>query len=110
MWNNEQFVKMASSMMKEVFPVVVESVEKNLKWHWSESVKQLTENVKTMIEETDPNLYDSCLEEMAHKEYLAGQEDIKRREKWERLELAAAKNHQFFPATTMSTSLTLLSK
>ncbi|KAJ6985819.1 hypothetical protein NC653_023683 [Populus alba x Populus x berolinensis] len=95
-WNNEQFVKMASSMMEEVFPVVVESVEKNLKWHWSKSVKQLTENVKTMIEEMDPNLYDKCLEEIAHKEYLAGQEDIKRKENWERLELAAAKNHQFF--------------
>ena len=51
---------MASSMMEKVFPVVVESVEKNLKWHWSESVKQLAENVKTMIEETDPNLYDRC--------------------------------------------------
>jgi serine/threonine-protein phosphatase 2A regulatory subunit B' len=87
---------MASSMMEEVFPVVVESVEKNLKWHWSKSVKQLTENVKTMIEEMDPNLYDKCLEEIAHKEYLAGQEDIKRKENWERLELAAAKNHQFF--------------
>ena len=35
-------------------------------------------------------------EEMAHKEHLAGQEDIQRKEKWERLELAAAKNHQFF--------------
>ncbi|KAF9684526.1 hypothetical protein SADUNF_Sadunf04G0127200 [Salix dunnii] len=65
-WNNEQFVKTASSMMEEVFLVVVESVEKNLKWHWSDSVKQLTENVKTMIEETDPDLYDSCLEEIAH--------------------------------------------
>jgi len=75
-------------MMEEVFPVVIESVEKNLKWHWSKSVKQLTENVKTMIEEMDPNLYDKCLEEIAHKEYLAGQEDIKRKENWERLELA----------------------
>ncbi|KAJ6310892.1 hypothetical protein OIU76_015583 [Salix suchowensis] len=95
-WNNEQFVKMASSMMEEVFPVVVEGVEKNLKWHWSKSVKQLTENVKTVIEEMDPDLYDRCLKELAHREYLAGQEDIKRKENWERLELAAANNHQFF--------------
>ncbi|KAJ6716983.1 SERINE/THREONINE PROTEIN PHOSPHATASE 2A REGULATORY SUBUNIT [Salix koriyanagi] len=95
-WNNEQFVKMASSMMEEVFPVVVEGVEKNLKWHWSKSVKQLTENVKTVIEEMDPDLYDRCLKELAHRKYLAGQEDIKRKENWERLELAAANNHQFF--------------
>ena len=87
---------MASSMMEEVFPVVVEGVEKNLKWHWSKSVKQLTENVKTMIEEMDPDLYDKCLKEIAHKEYLDDQEDNKRKENWERLELAAAKNHQFF--------------
>ncbi|KAL2542948.1 Serine/threonine protein phosphatase 2A 57 kDa regulatory subunit B' epsilon [Abeliophyllum distichum] len=42
-WNNEQFVKMASQDIEVVFPIVVEGMEKNLKWHWSGSVRQLTE-------------------------------------------------------------------
>ncbi|XP_015576052.1 serine/threonine protein phosphatase 2A 57 kDa regulatory subunit B' beta isoform [Ricinus communis] len=96
-WNNEQFVKMASSAIKDVFPVIVEAMEKNLKWHWSKSVKQLTENVKGMLQEMDPNLYDKCLQEMVDKENLARQEEIKRKERWERIELEAAKNQFLQP-------------
>lgn len=43
MWNNEQFVKMALIGTVEVFTVIVEGMEKNLKSHWSKSVRQLTE-------------------------------------------------------------------
>lgn len=96
-WNNEQFVKMASSALEEVFPVVVEGMEKNLRWHWSNSVKQLTENVKAMVEEMDPILYDKCLQEIAHKEHMARLQEMKRQEKWERVELEAAKNQYLQP-------------
>ncbi|KAJ4829548.1 hypothetical protein Tsubulata_017156 [Turnera subulata] len=97
-WNNEQFVKMASWASEEVFPVVIEGMEKNLKWHWSKSVKQLTENVKAMLKGMDPILYDKCLAQVAHRENLACQEEIKRKERWERVEMEAAKN-QFLPPT-----------
>ncbi|KAG2706082.1 hypothetical protein I3760_05G087500 [Carya illinoinensis] len=39
LWNNEQFVTMASLAIEEIFPVVVEGMEKNRKWHWSKSVR-----------------------------------------------------------------------
>ncbi|CAN1276348.1 Serine/threonine protein phosphatase 2A 57 kDa regulatory subunit B' beta isoform [Linum perenne] len=91
-WNNEVFVKMATSAMEEVFPVVVEGMEKNLKWHWSSNVKQLTENVKKMVEEMDQTLYDKCLQEIGHKEFVARQEEMKRKAKWERIELQADMN------------------
>ncbi|KAM2798479.1 hypothetical protein COP1_003432 [Malus domestica] len=89
-WNNEHFVKMISVAMEEVFPVVVEGMEKNLKWHWSKSVQQLTENVKVMLEEMDPVLYSKCLEEIELRESKANQAEIKRKEKWDRIEMAAA--------------------
>ena len=95
MWNNERFVKMASMAMEEVFPVVVEGMERNLKWHWSKSVCQLTANVKVMLEEMDQILYSKCLEEINHRESVARQAEIKRKETWDRIELAAAKNHRF---------------
>ncbi|GLU02706.1 hypothetical protein SLE2022_199470 [Rubroshorea leprosula] len=88
--NNELFVKMASAVLEEVFPVIIEGMEKNLKFHWSKSVKQLTENVKAMLEDMDPNLYHRCLEEKDIRELEARQEEMKRKERWERLELAAA--------------------
>ncbi|OMO53956.1 Protein phosphatase 2A, regulatory B subunit, B56 [Corchorus capsularis] len=88
-WNNEQFVKMALAAMEEVFPVVVEGMENNLKMHWSKSVKQLTENVKTMLEEMDPTLYERCLQEIEIRESKAQQEEIKRKQNWDRIEMAA---------------------
>lgn len=60
-WNNQQFVKMASLAVGEVFPVVIEGMEKNLKWHRSKRVRQLTENVKVALEEMDPIFYSECL-------------------------------------------------
>ncbi|XP_061337474.1 serine/threonine protein phosphatase 2A 57 kDa regulatory subunit B' beta isoform-like [Gastrolobium bilobum] len=96
-WNNEQFVKMASTGMVEVFPVIVEGMEKNLKWHWSKSVRQQTESVKVMLEEMDPVLYSKGLRDMEAKESEAHQQHIKRKLRWERIESAAAKNQFLNP-------------
>ncbi|WVY99126.1 hypothetical protein V8G54_031277 [Vigna mungo] len=97
MWNNEQFVKMALIGTVEVFNVIVEGMEKNLKWHWSKSVRQLTESVKVMLEEMDPDLYSKGLIDMEAKESMAHLEDIKRKKKWERIEWEAAKNQFLNP-------------
>ncbi|CAK9180981.1 unnamed protein product [Ilex paraguariensis] len=91
-WNNEQFVKMASAAMEEVFPVLVEGMEKNLKWHWNPSVRQLTENVKLMLEEMEPTLYSKCLQKLERHESTTREEEMRRKEKWERIETAAVKN------------------
>jgi serine/threonine-protein phosphatase 2A regulatory subunit B' len=90
-------VKMASAAIEEVFPVVVEGMEKNLKWHWSKSVGQLTENVKVMLEEMHPFLYSKCLEEIDLREYKARLEEVKRKENWERIEMAAARKQFLQP-------------
>lgn len=82
-------MKMAQEAMDEVFPVIVEGMEKNLKWHWSKSVRQLTQTVKVMLEEMEPCLYSKCVINLELRESAAQQEEIKRREKWERIERAA---------------------
>ncbi|KAI4350250.1 hypothetical protein L6164_004722 [Bauhinia variegata] len=92
-WNNEQFVKMATTAMGEVFPIIVQGMEKNLKWHWSKSIRQITERVKMMLEEMDPVLYKKGMEDFKVKELEAHEEDIKRKRKWERIELAASQSH-----------------
>ncbi|XP_028768105.1 serine/threonine protein phosphatase 2A 57 kDa regulatory subunit B' beta isoform [Neltuma alba] len=88
-WNNEQFVKMVSTAMAEVFPVIVEGMERNLKWHWSRNVRQLTESVKVMLDDMDPVLYSRSLQDLKARELAARQEDIKR---WEKIELLATQN------------------
>ncbi|XP_027367165.1 serine/threonine protein phosphatase 2A 57 kDa regulatory subunit B' beta isoform-like [Abrus precatorius] len=96
-WNNEQFVKMALIGTVEVFTVIVEGMEKNLKRHWSKNVRQLTESVKVMLAEMDPDLYSKGVMDMETKESMANQEDMKRKKRWEIIELEAAKNQFFNP-------------
>jgi serine/threonine-protein phosphatase 2A regulatory subunit B' len=91
-WNNEQFYKMATTGTVEVLPVIVEGVEKNLKLHWSKSVRQLTESVKVVVEDIDPDLYAKAQMDIKVKESEAHQKDMKRKKTWERIELAASKN------------------
>ncbi|KAL8556506.1 hypothetical protein ACS0TY_004086 [Phlomoides rotata] len=91
-WNNEWFVKMASQAVDEVFPIVVQGIEKNLNDHWSKSVRQLTENVKEMLVEMDPNLYSKCLTQLHHHYSATSEEETKQRERWERIEMAAKIN------------------
>ncbi|PIA56717.1 hypothetical protein AQUCO_00700815v1 [Aquilegia coerulea] len=91
-WNNEHFVKMASQATEEVFPVVVEGIEKNLKWHWSKNVRQLTSSVKVMLEEMEPTLYSRCLRELELQDFFIDQEQKKRKQNWERIELAASQS------------------
>lgn len=78
--------------MEEVFPVLVEGMEKNLKCHWSKSVQQLTENVKVMLEEMEPGLYTKCLQKLELQESALLLQERKRKEKWDRIAEAAARN------------------
>ncbi|KAK3193277.1 hypothetical protein Dsin_024587 [Dipteronia sinensis] len=98
-WNNEQFVKMTSTAIEEVFPVIVQGMERNLKLHWSISVKQLTQNVKVMVEEMDPSLYYQCLQDINLCESEARRDESMRKERWEKIENAAAVKNQFLQQT-----------
>lgn len=93
-WNNELFVKMAVQAMEDVFPVVVQGMEKNLKCHWSSSVKQLTQNVKEMLQGLEPSLYIKCLSRLELEESAAQHREMTRKEMWERVEMAAANRNQ----------------
>ncbi|XP_008806167.2 serine/threonine protein phosphatase 2A 57 kDa regulatory subunit B' beta isoform-like [Phoenix dactylifera] len=103
-WNNEQFVKMASRCMENILPAIVKGIEKNLRRHWSESVQQLTMSVKIMLEEMEPELYSKCLQELDRRESVADQEEIKRKVRWERLEMAAANNNLLQPSNCICVS------
>ncbi|PWA94000.1 Armadillo-type fold [Artemisia annua] len=92
-WNNEQFMRVVSQDMEMVFPIVVEAIEKNLKSHWSTNVQQLTQNVKMLLDELEPVLYKKCLERMEKRELKTRLEECTRRNRWERIEMAAIANN-----------------
>ncbi|XP_072993195.1 serine/threonine protein phosphatase 2A 57 kDa regulatory subunit B' alpha isoform-like [Typha latifolia] len=88
LWSNEQFVEMASGVMDQILPPIVEAIENNLSSHWSKSIHHLTTSVKKLLEEMEPTLYSRCLEEIKNQEPIARQEEIKRRAMWEMVEMA----------------------
>lgn len=51
-----------------------------------------SQNVKTILEEMDSILYSECLQGIDLRESKAHQEETKWKEKWERIEMAAARN------------------
>lgn len=91
-WNNEHMVKMASQAMDDVFPVLIEGIENNLKTHWSKGVQQLTENVKVMLEDIEPSLYKKCLQKLKFQNSATQLEEKRRKREWDRIESAAARN------------------
>ncbi|KVH99009.1 Armadillo-type fold [Cynara cardunculus var. scolymus] len=91
--NNEQFLKAVSQELDEVFPVLVEAIEKNLTLHWNKNVRELTHNVKTLLEDLEPVLYRKCLE-MNEIHWLTTRLDENtRRKRWERIEMVARTNN-----------------
>ncbi|XP_068640331.1 serine/threonine protein phosphatase 2A 57 kDa regulatory subunit B' beta isoform-like [Aristolochia californica] len=89
-WNNGHFVRMTSVAMEKVLPAIVEALEKNLNWHWSKAIRQLTLDVKSVLEDMEPVLYSKCLQEINLRASATDQEEEKRKLMWERLEMAAA--------------------
>lgn len=87
-------VKMASRAMEDVFPVLVQGIENNLKGHWSKGVQQLSENVKAMLEEMEPSLYKKCLLKLKLHKSATQLEEKRRRREWDRIETAAAAKNQ----------------
>uniref|UniRef100_A0A1D1YRP6 Serine/threonine protein phosphatase 2A regulatory subunit B' iota isoform n=1 Tax=Anthurium amnicola TaxID=1678845 RepID=A0A1D1YRP6_9ARAE len=90
-WDNARFVRMASRSMDQVLPAVVEGIEKNIRSHWSQPIRQLTASVKNTLEEMEPRLYAECLQDFNRRESTAGEEEMMRKAKWDRLEMAATK-------------------
>ncbi|KZV20944.1 serine/threonine protein phosphatase 2A 57 kDa regulatory subunit B' beta isoform [Dorcoceras hygrometricum] len=88
-WNNEQFVKMASEAIDDVLPILVKGIESNLRWHWNRNVRELTKNVKEMLEEMEPYLYSKCLSQIDRSTYEVEMRQIQR---WKRVEMAANVN------------------
>nr|GMC83479.1 serine/threonine protein phosphatase 2A 57 kDa regulatory subunit B' beta isoform-like [Ipomoea batatas] len=107
-WNSEKFWRMAAESMEQVFPILVRGLEDNLKGHWSTSVKELTQNVKRMLQELDPCLYTNCLLHLEIQQTLLHQQHISRRHKWNTIEEKAAANTQLLPATATATAINTL--
>lgn len=90
LWNNERVVSLIAQNREIILPIIFESLEKNIQGHWNQGINELTTNVRRMLMEMDPELFEDCQTRYMDKEAI-GNEKIKQRElTWKKLEEIAS--------------------
>ncbi|KAH9318702.1 hypothetical protein KI387_020471 [Taxus chinensis] len=89
MWNNEHFVKLVSTNLTHMLPIVIAAIEKNMKHHWNVSIQEQTLSVKKMLENMNPELFQKCIQNLEKEESKADHLRKRREQIWKKLEIMA---------------------
>ncbi|KAG9456817.1 hypothetical protein H6P81_001325 [Aristolochia fimbriata] len=89
LWNNDHIVSLIAQNRSVIFPIIFESLEKNMQSHWNQAVHGLTANVRKMFLEMDCELFEECQRQYAEKVANAKELEEQRDLAWKRLEAAA---------------------
>lgn len=93
-WNNEYFIELVSQYRKDIFPMLIESLEVNAAGHWNSAVHQLTLNVMKLLQDLDDNLYEYCRQQLnAKRKKKAAKEQLRAKE-WAIIERQADQRRQ----------------
>lgn len=93
-WNNEYFIELVSSYRKEIFPMLIESLEENAAGHWNSAVHQLTLNVMKLLQDMDDNLYEFCRQQLLQKRKKKAAKEQLRAKEWAIIEKQAEQRRQ----------------
>ncbi len=90
LWNNEYVVQLVSAHRRAVLPLVVGALERNAAHHWNAAVHALSLNVRRMLQEMDPALYEECARRHAEGEAGRAAAEARRAAQWGAIESSAA--------------------
>jgi serine/threonine-protein phosphatase 2A regulatory subunit B' len=93
-WNNEYFIELVSNYRKEIFPMLIESLEENAAGHWNSAVHQLTLNVMKLLQDMDDNLYEFCRQQLLQKRKKKAAKEQLRAKEWAIIEKQAEQRRQ----------------
>lgn len=60
-WNNDEMITLIARHREQIMRNAVCSLQRNIETHWNDNVLCLSENVQTMLQDMDPELYQSCM-------------------------------------------------
>ena len=102
LWNNTQIENLIKQNRKVILPIIFPGLERNSRNHWNQAVQNLTQNVRKIFSDADPELFEECLLKFQEE---TQEKDVKsRREaKWKRLEEIGAANGASNEAVLIST-------
>ncbi|GJM94773.1 hypothetical protein PR202_ga11450 [Eleusine coracana subsp. coracana] len=95
LWNNEHLFDLISLNRQVILPIIYPALERNARWHWNQSVLNVTMNVRKMFLDMDEKLLLACQSNFQEEEEKRAASEERRRLVWERLE----KNAAFRPVT-----------
>ncbi|KAJ6825763.1 serine/threonine protein phosphatase 2A 57 kDa regulatory subunit B' alpha isoform-like [Iris pallida] len=90
LWNNDHIVGLIAQNRNVIFPIIFDSLERNIQSHWNQAVHGLTANVKKMFLEMDTELFEECQQQYIEKEAKAKSLEEQREMAWRRLEAVVA--------------------
>ncbi|PHT36683.1 hypothetical protein CQW23_24383 [Capsicum baccatum] len=90
LWNNEHIVGLIAQNRNVIFPIIFDSLQKNIDNHWNQAIHGLTVNVRKMFMEMDADLFDECQRQYSVKAARATELEEQRELRWRRLADAAA--------------------
>lgn len=95
LWNNEHLFDLISQNCQVILPIIYPALERNARWHWNQSVLNVTMNVRKMFFDMDERLLLACQTNFQEEEKKRAASEERRRLVWEHLERNAA----FHPVT-----------
>ncbi|EOY02658.1 hypothetical protein QUC31_018045 [Theobroma cacao] len=90
LWNNDHIENLIKQNRKVILPIIFASLEKNARNHWNQAVQSLTLNVRKIFSDSDPELFEECLQKFQEDEARENEVKSKREATWKRLEEIAA--------------------
>ncbi|KAG8053199.1 hypothetical protein GUJ93_ZPchr0001g30256 [Zizania palustris] len=111
LWNNEHLFDMITHNRQMILPIIYPALERNTRWHWNQSVLNVTLNVRKMFLDMDERLLQACQNNFQAEEEKRAANVERRRLMWEQLERNAAAAFQpvitdtSFPAPPSSAPL-----
>ncbi|KAF3540656.1 hypothetical protein F2Q69_00018339 [Brassica cretica] len=88
LWNSEHIVVLIAQNRSVILPIIFASLEKNTESHWNQAVHGLSENIKRMFMEMDPELFEECQQEYEEKQSKSKEVEEQRQSRWRRLDEA----------------------
>ncbi|XP_006654101.1 serine/threonine protein phosphatase 2A 57 kDa regulatory subunit B' kappa isoform-like [Oryza brachyantha] len=95
LWNNEHLFDLICQNRQIIMPIIYPALERNARWHWNQSVLNVTMNVRKMFLEMDEGLLLACQRNFQEEEEKRAASEERRKLIWENLE----RNASFHPVT-----------
>ena len=86
LWSNDHVENLIKQNQKTILPIIFPALEKNCRTHWNQAVKSLTQNVRKIFSDADPELFEECMKKFEEDEAKDKEQKEQQEAIWKRLE------------------------